>query len=365
MSDGKRYKEDGDIKLDQEQLELQKKYKAMLEEIKNKENVQNLEEVQDVKEQKNLELDTKEDIEIKPKKTIAELKMEKEKEKIVNETSEIKEESKITPLILDDFEIDSEKIEKELNDNEKKMEELKLRIEELEKEQAAKTEELFPLITKEEKEEEIDEEVEIEEKEKVEEIAETIQTAEKPKKKGSKFFKFIGNLIYYTVFLFVLLVLALVAVQRFSDNEIALGGYRMFNIITESMEPDYMVGDVLISKEIEPEDIKIGDDVVYKGKERPFKDMIVTHRVIDLNLEEDGTYSFLTKGIANDVDDPIISEDQVFGKIIYKVQSFSILSKAINNMYVFFFVIFIPVVLLVSIKIIQVRHERKEDKESN
>lgn len=362
MSDGKRYKEDGDIKLDQDQLELQKKYKAMLEEIKNKENVQDLEKTHDVKQEK-LELDSKEDIEIKPKKTIAELKMEKEKE--VNETPEIKEE-KTTPLILDDFEIDSEKIEKELNDNEKKIEELKLRLEELEKEQAAKTEELFPLITKEEKqEEEIDEEIETEEKEKVEEIAETIQIEEKPKKKGSKFFKFIGNLIYYTVFLFVLLVLALVAVQRFSDNEIALGGYRMFNIITESMEPDYMVGDVLISKEIEPEDIKIGDDVVYKGKERPFKDMIVTHRVIDLNLEEDGTYSFLTKGIANDVDDPIITEDQVFGKIIYKVQSFSVLSKAINNMYVFFFVIFIPVVLLVSIKIIQVRHERKEEKESN
>ena len=185
----------------------------------------------------------------------------------------------------------------------------------------------------------------------------------KTKKQSPKALKIIGNILYYIAFLFIVLILLLVAIQRFSNNQIALGGFRMFNILTGSMEPDYKVGDVLISKEIDPAEIQLGDDIVYEGKEEPFTDLIVTHRVVDLNEEEDGTYKFITRGLANDVDDPIITESQVYGKIIYKVRSFSLLSKAINNMYVFFFVIFIPVAVLVFIKILQVKYEKTSDYE--
>ena len=185
----------------------------------------------------------------------------------------------------------------------------------------------------------------------------------KEPKKQSKLLKIIGNILYYIAFILILAVLLIVVIQRFSDNEMALAGFRIFNILTGSMEPEYNVGDILISKTIEPEDINIGDDIVYKGKEKPFQDLIVTHRVVDLNKEEDGTYNFITHGIANDVDDPMISESQIYGKIIYKVRSFSMLSKAVNNMYIFFFIIFIPIVVLTAIKVIQLKHEKIEDYE--
>ena len=98
--------------------------------------------------------------------------------------------------------------------------------------------------------------------------------------KDNKVLKIIGNIIYVIIFIFILLILAVAVLQRTTNNEVTLGGYRIFVVATGSMIPKYEVGDVLVSKEIPPEEIKVGDDVVYTGKEGSFKDKVVTHQVI-------------------------------------------------------------------------------------
>lgn len=86
---------------------------------------------------------------------------------------------------------------------------------------------------------------------------------------------------------------------------------------------------------------------------------MVTHRVIAVNKKDDGYY-YITKGIANDVEDPEIYQTQIYGKIIYKTKIFSIIARLMNNMYVFFFVVFIPLTILIAVKIIQIKHEKME-----
>jgi len=170
---------------------------------------------------------------------------------------------------------------------------------------------------------------------------------EKIKKiKENKFLKFIGNILYILLFILVLFMLVIVILQRVSDNSIGLGKYRIFTVATGSMVPEYMVGDILISEQIEPSNIKVGDDVVYKGKEGTFKDRVVTHRVISIQ-NDNGTYKIVTKGIANMVEDPEITSDQVYGKIIYKVKSLSYISGLISNIYIFYFFIFIPIGIII------------------
>ena len=83
----------------------------------------------------------------------------------------------------------------------------------------------------------------------------------------------------------------------------------MFTVVTGSMEPVYKVGDVVISKEVDPSTINEGDDVVYLGEKNDFKDKIVTHRVIKIE-NKDGEYYFTTKGVNNDYSDPVISSNQ-------------------------------------------------------
>lgn len=169
--------------------------------------------------------------------------------------------------------------------------------------------------------------------------------------KDNKFLRFLGNFLYIILVILVLLILLVVALQRFSNNTIALGGFRIFNILTGSMEPEYGVGDIILTKEVEPKEIKVGDDITYLGKEGDFNGKIVTHRVRAVIPSETGEYKFITQGLTNDIADPEITASQVQGKVIYKTVILSFISGLVNNLYSMYFVIFIPIAIIIFINI--------------
>ena len=166
--------------------------------------------------------------------------------------------------------------------------------------------------------------------------------------------KLINNIVYVILFLIVASVLFVVILQRASNNAIALGGVRVFNIISESMIPKYNIGDVLVVKSIEPQNIKVGDDIAYIGQESTFNQKIVTHQVIKIDYEN-GEYIFHTKGIANILEDPLVHQNQVFGKVVYKIWILSLISKILSNVYVVFFGIFVPMVILIFWTILKLK----------
>ena len=77
----------------------------------------------------------------------------------------------------------------------------------------------------------------------------------------------------------LMLLIIVLAMQRFSNNEIAVGGFRVFNVATGSMVPTYKVGDVIIVKEVDINELEKGDVVTYLGKESDFAGRVVTHRI--------------------------------------------------------------------------------------
>ena len=167
----------------------------------------------------------------------------------------------------------------------------------------------------------------------------------------NKFIKFLLKFIKVIVWIFVLLVIFVILVQRIFNNQVSIGSYRMFTVVTGSMDPVYKVGDVVISKEVDPSTIKKGDDVVYLGEKNDFKDKIVTHRVIKIE-KKDNEYYFTTKGIANDYSDPVISSDQIYGKVVYKPVVLSFLSGILNTKLGFYLLIFVPVAFLIFLEIL-------------
>lgn len=180
--------------------------------------------------------------------------------------------------------------------------------------------------------------------------------------KENKALKVIGNIIYTLLFIIVILMLVVVILQRVSDNSISFGGYRLFTVATGSMEPEYQVGDVLISQEIDPNEIQVGDDIVYRGNTGSFKDKIVTHQVVSIR-EENGEKKITTKGIANVEEDPEIDGSQVYGKVIYKVKTLSFIGQIIKNIYVFYFIIFVPIAIIIfrQVRIILKKDDDEEE----
>lgn len=168
--------------------------------------------------------------------------------------------------------------------------------------------------------------------------------------KENKALKIVGNVLYWLLFIVTVLILLVVLIQRFSNNAIGLAGFRIFNVVSESMVPKYNIGDVLLAKTTDVDQIKVGDDVAYEGKEGDMADKIVTHEVIQIE-DVDGQKVFHTKGIANDAEDPTISGSQILGVIVYKIPILSSISKVITNLYSFYFIVFIPLVILIFLEI--------------
>ncbi len=157
----------------------------------------------------------------------------------------------------------------------------------------------------------------------------------------------------------VILIVLVIFIQRVSNNKATLGGYSIFTIISSSMAPEYNVGDMVFAKEKKFEDINIGDDVVYLGKEGDFANKIVTHRVIGKSTV-DGKYVFETKGIANEIADPKIEGSQIKGVVIFKGVLISAISRLVNNMYGFYFLLFVPLSILIFFEILDISEERKK-----
>ena len=63
---------------------------------------------------------------------------------------------------------------------------------------------------------------------------------------------------------------------------------------------------------------------------------------------------FHTKGIANNIEDPIVNEEQVFGKVIYKFLTLSWIGKITLNMTSLLIFITIPVAILIAIELCKI-----------
>lgn len=169
-------------------------------------------------------------------------------------------------------------------------------------------------------------------------------------KEEANTFEKVATILKIICVIVLLIIIAVLALQRFSNNKIAIGGIRIFNVATESMVPEYEVGDILLVRETDANSLKIGDDITYLGEEDSFANRVVTHRIIDIE-EVEGEKIYHTKGIANDVEDPTITADRIYGKVIYKFVLISLLTKLMNNMVALYVVIFIPVGILIFLQI--------------
>ena len=136
----------------------------------------------------------------------------------------------------------------------------------------------------------------------------------------------------------------------------------MFTVATGSMEPKYKVGDILIAKEVSKTELNVGDTITYKGQEGSFEGKIVTHEIVNIR-EEDGETKITTKGIANNIEDPEISSSQVLGKVVYKVRILSFLSGLIQNIYIFYFLIFVPIAIIIFRQIAGIIGNKEEDED--
>lgn len=167
------------------------------------------------------------------------------------------------------------------------------------------------------------------------------------------------RVIFIVIFVAFMLMVCL---QRFSGNKFSFFNIRMFTVASGSMEPKYKIGDVLISKETKPEDVKVGDVISYLGTKGSFQDKVITHQVVSIEKDADGKYLFHTKGLTNLVEDPVVSEEQLYGVVVYKMFLLSFIYKIVGTTLGLFICVVLPLLYIIGSEFLAFMVDKEEER---
>ena len=97
------------------------------------------------------------------------------------------------------------------------------------------------------------------------------------------------------------------------------------------MEPTIPVGALIISEETDIQAVKVNDIVCFRSRSSDMYGNIITHRVVDKTVAEDGKVLLLTKGDANvAVDGQYVDSENFVGRIIYTMNDTNVFAELVG-----------------------------------
>lgn len=181
--------------------------------------------------------------------------------------------------------------------------------------------------------------------------------------------KTIINVVCWIVVAVLAVVMVAFLVSRINGGSPSVFGYTFHRISSGSMEPELMVGDVILDKEVsDVNEIKKGDIITFQGGAQ-YDNHLVTHRVVKAPYTENGIVMLQTKGDANNVEDDPISAETVRSKYLTKVTflaglySFFLSPWGLLTFIAVLFLIFFDEIINI-IKIVSGHYDEEDDNES-
>lgn len=169
--------------------------------------------------------------------------------------------------------------------------------------------------------------------------------------------------IIRTIFVYLLALVIIAAALIFAASKSpqkSIFGYRYYTVLTPSMEPELSVGDVVIVKLKNAEDINTGDIITFN----PSNDSTayLTHRVTEKleNYEETGVTCFKTKGDANEVEDGfLIDSSRVIGTVSFDIPKVGYVIRFLQLRW--YLVLPLAVMILVLFRLLKIYFGKSKD----
>lgn len=178
------------------------------------------------------------------------------------------------------------------------------------------------------------------------------------KGKGRPVRAFIGILLCVVLILVLVVNITLIVRSYVNPEEVpSFMGYKPFIVLSGSMEPEILPGDLIITKIIDPEEIAVGDIISFRADES----VVVSHRVTDV-LTDDGL-AFLTKGDANTgADAGSILPEEVEGKYIFRVAGVGNIAMFLQTPLGLLVFVVVPLCLFILFDILSRKTRDKKEK---
>lgn len=179
-------------------------------------------------------------------------------------------------------------------------------------------------------------------------------------------FKLALKILYDILIVICILLVLIIVMQRISNNNQSIAGYRIFTVVSGSMLPKFNIGEVVICKEVDVSTINVGDTIVYLGEKGDFAGKTIMHDVVNIEQDEDGKYTFHARGVENNLEDPDVSADQIYGVCIYKSTLLTMLYALATSTYSSLVILFILVLnVFISFKLNQFKKLPKKLESEN
>lgn len=175
----------------------------------------------------------------------------------------------------------------------------------------------------------------------------------------------IVGIILCAILLPILVINVTLIIKSYTNKDTipSVGGVFPLIVLTDSMYPQIERGDLIICRQIDAEDVKVGDVICF------FDPMgngtsTVTHRVVEITETEDGELAFVTKGDFNNTEDlkpaPASKVLGVYTKRIPKAGNVAMFMQTTTGLIVF---VVLPLIVLVAIDLIRTRRFNKKHTE--
>ena len=180
------------------------------------------------------------------------------------------------------------------------------------------------------------------------------------RKKNAKIIKKVMEIIA------IILIYNIILIAISSENKISLiniFGYKSFIIKTNSMEPTIDINDVIITKKVQEEEIKVQDIITFiKDNE------VITHRITKIENEEN-IKKYTTKGDNNNIEDSFkITYDNIEGKHILTLPNLGVIVKVLENQIIFLIILLIILICMFfriqNQEKKEIRREKKKSEEN-
>lgn len=133
-------------------------------------------------------------------------------------------------------------------------------------------------------------------------------------------------------------------------------GFQCYNIISPSMEPEYMVGDLIYVKEVDPATIKEGEVITFVANEEL---AVGTHRVVRVDSENQ---RFYTKGDANEIEDAEpVHFNNVIGVPKFSIPKLGYVSDFVQNPPGMYITIAVGVILILAVFLPDMLGKKKKE----
>lgn len=173
--------------------------------------------------------------------------------------------------------------------------------------------------------------------------------------------KFITSVLSYALFIWLLLIggllLAYVADNkiRAAKGDFSPPAYNAYVVLTGSMIPEIMPNDVVITKKRDASELEVNDIITFITSDPRLSGIIVTHRIKQVYYDSTtNTYSFQTKGDANNIEDFSLAEGKnIIGEVIFKIPKLGYVQKLLATNGGLIIVVLIPCLAIMAYDIVK------------